>query len=301
MNKILVLGSTGYLGRKLIENLIGNFDNFEIDAIYFTKPGEFLHNKVNYIQCDLNSYIDVKSKLISDYDYVFNFAGYVNHSLFINEGFNVIQNHLFSLINITSVISRKRLKKFIQIGSSDEYGVQNQIQVESDREDPITPYAFSKSASTQFLNMLKKSENFPAVTLRLFLVYGPGQDENRFIPYIINRCIRNQNVDLTKCEQFRDFLYIDDVINGILLVAFNSNKRSVYNLASGIGINLKDLALNIQDIVGKGQLNFGAKEYRENESMSLISNSNLFKNEFNWQSNVSLKDGLKLTIDYYSA
>jgi nucleoside-diphosphate-sugar epimerase len=206
---------------------------------------------------------------------------------------------LLSLINITSVISRKRLKKFIQIGSSDEYGIQNPIQVENDKDDPRTPYAFSKSASTQFLKMLKNSENFPVVTLRLFLVYGPGQDENRFVPYIINRCISDENVDLTKCEQFRDFLFIEDVLNGILLAAFNSNKSSVYNLGSGIATNLKDLALKIHSIVGKGQLNFGAKEYRENESMSLISDSNLFKNEFNWQSKVSLEDGLKLTIDYY--
>jgi nucleoside-diphosphate-sugar epimerase len=301
MNNILILGSTGFLGRKLIEYLIINYNDFYIDAVYFTKPGEISHDRVNYLRCDLTSLMDVKSKLICDYDYVFNFSGYVNHSLFMNGGFNVIQNQLFSLMNVTSVISRKRLKKFIQIGSSDEYGDSNRIQLESDKEDPKTPYAFSKTASTQFLNMLNKSEKFPAVTLRLFLIYGPGQDENRFIPYIINRCIRNQSVDLTKCEQFRDFLYIDDVLAGILLVSFNSNNRSVYNLASGIGVNLKDLALKIQELAGKGHLNFGVKEYRENESMSLISNSNLFNTEFNWESKVSLEDGLKLTFDYYKA
>ena len=299
MNKILILGSTGFLGRSLISYILKNYNYFEIDAVYFTNPGLFLQNNVNYIQCDLTSFTDVKNKLSSDYQYVFNFSGYVNHSSFLNGGFHVIQNHLFSLFNITSVISRKRLKKFIQIGSSDEYGIQNNFQVESDFKDPSTPYAFSKLAGTQFLKMLQKSENFPFVNLRLFLVYGPGQDVNRFVPFVINKCIRNQEVDLTKCEQFRDFLFIDDLLKGILLAAFNPNKSNVYNLASGMGTNLKDLAEKIHKIIGKGQLNFGSKEYRENESMSLIADSTLFKNEFNWKPNITLEDGLKQTIDYY--
>ena len=65
--------------------------------------------------------------------------------------------------------------------------------------------------------MLYRSENFPAVILRLFLVYGPNQNEKRFLPYLIKNSLRDNKFPVTLGEQIRDYCYVKDVINAIFL------------------------------------------------------------------------------------
>ena len=84
----------------------------------------------------------------------------------------ILKNHVY--VKIQNL-------RFVQIGSSDEYGNIKAPQHEESREHPISPYSIGKLASTQFLQMLHRTEGFPAVILRPFLIYGPGQDNKRFI------------------------------------------------------------------------------------------------------------------------
>ena len=114
-----------------------------------------------------------------------NSGGYGDHSNFENGGENVLNSHFFGLINLVKTIRKKKLKKFIQIGSSAEYGIAPSPQKESMKGTPSSPYAIAKFACTEFLQMLYKTEKFPATTLRFFLAYGPRQDENRILPQVI--------------------------------------------------------------------------------------------------------------------
>ena len=296
--KILVIGGTGYIGRKLIDKLLSMKDSFIIHSTYYCNKGEFRENVI-YFKCDLTNIESIKNTLTEDYDYVINLSGYVNHTLFSEGGISVINTHLIGLLNLTEILSRKNLKKFVQIGSSDEYGDDLIYKNEIKKENPISPYSFSKTASSYFLQMLKNSENFPAIVLRLFLVYGPEQDENRFIPYLIKSCINNNNVNLTECNQVRDFAFIDDIVNGILLATFSSEKLDeniVFNLASGSPIKLKELAILIQKKIGGGNLIFGSKPYRNNESMHLVADINKFKSKFNWSPEIDIEVGIDLAI-----
>ena len=76
---------------------------------------------------------------------------------------------------MASIFSGMNIKRFVQIGSSDEYGNIKAPQQEESREHPISPYSIGKLASTQFLQMLHRTEGFPAVILRPFLIYGPDK------------------------------------------------------------------------------------------------------------------------------
>ena len=124
--------------------------------------------------------------------------------------------HFTALQNLLEVIPRGKLKRFVQIGSSDEYGNASAPQHETLREQPISPYSLAKVASTHFLQMLHLTENFPAVTLRLFLTYGPGQDTGRFLPQIIRGCLADLTFPTSAGKQLRDFCYLDDTVRAIL-------------------------------------------------------------------------------------
>ena len=131
------------------------------------------------------------------------------------------------------------MKNFIQIGSSAEYGMSKNTS-ESTRENPLTFYSAGKVAATQISQMLFLNEKIPITVLRFFQVYGPGQKNDRLIPYVIKSCLLNKKFKLTKCEQVRDFCYVEDIVSAIILCLKTKNVvGNIYNIGSGLGHKAK--------------------------------------------------------------
>ena len=185
--RLLVVGGTGFIGRNLVLNAIKH--GFEIVVLSLHKPS---NNKmvegVKYIQLDLTQSELKKGLLGGSFDYVVNLSGYIDHCEFLEGGREIIQAHFDGVLNLIQLLDWTKLKRFVQIGSSDEYGNHPAPQHEEMRELPISPYSLGKVASSQFLQMLHRTQGFPAVIIRLFLTYGPGQDNKRFLPQIIQGC-----------------------------------------------------------------------------------------------------------------
>ena len=185
---LLVIGGTGFIGHHLLR--ASHQRDWKMTSVSLNPPPkERFVDDVCYLNFDMTDSSLVKKYLDKDFDYVVNLGGYINHKLFKDGGRNLIDKHFITIQNLVEVLPRNKLKRFVQIGSSDEYGNASAPQNEKMREQPISPYSLAKVASTHFLQMLNRSENFPAVTLRLFLTYGPGQDINRFLPQIIRGCL----------------------------------------------------------------------------------------------------------------
>ena len=122
------------------------------------------------------------------------------------------------------------------------------------RESPISPYSAAKVSATHLIQMLSNTEGFPGVVLRFFLVYGPGQNAQRFIPQIINGCLDDKTFPTSAGEQLRDFCYIDDVVEAMLLAAQSQAAQGhVINIASGQPTCIRDVIETIQAKVGRGQ------------------------------------------------
>ena len=199
------------------------------------------------------------------------------------------------------ILPRRRLKRFVQIGSSDEYGNATAPQHEDQREHAISPYSFAKVACTHFLQMLNRSENFPAVTLRLFLTYGPGQGINRFLPQIIRGCLDDATFPTSAGEQLRDFCYVDDSVQAILQALTHPEvEGDVFNVASGIPVSIREMVEKVRNITGSGNPQFGEVSYRNGENMSLYANISKAKRILNWQSTTNLDKGLKKSIEWFA-
>jgi len=297
--KLLVIGGTGFIGHHLI-NAASSL-GWEVSSISINKPESYRkNNNVNYIIEDL---LNDKSSLnpISDnYKYIINLSGYIDHTNFFSGGECLISNHFDIVRKVVNLVNRDHLKCFINIGSSDEYGSSPAPQNETQREQPISPYSFAKTASTHFLEMLNRSESFPSCSMRLFLVYGPGQKNNRFIPQIIRGCLEDKNFPVSHGEQLRDFCYIDDIVNA-LLKALTTEKvlGKTYNLASGNPISIRDIISMIQSLIKKGNPIFGKVPYRKSENMQLYANIDKIKNDLDWEPYTPLELGLINTIDWY--
>ena len=295
---LLIVGGTGFIGSNLAKKAINN--GYKVTIISKNRPQ--LSKKIEeaeYINVDIrnkkNLFLKLKNK---SFNYVINLSGYVDHSKHFDGGSNVFETHFNGAINLINCLNKKNLLNFIQIGSSDEYGSNKAPQKESQREEPISSYSCAKATITHFLQMINKTLNFPVVILRLFLVYGVGQKNNRFIPKIISGCIKKKSFPVSSGNQLRDFCYIDDVVEAIMMSLNNKKSHGeVINIASGKPINVKRVVKKIVNKVGNGRPNFGKINYRDLENMKLYADISKAKKLLKWKPIIGLDKGLELTIN----
>ncbi len=210
--KILITGGTGFIGYHLAKKCRSL--SWDVTSLSTKKPKKNRKlKKVKYIECDITQKRKL-NKLSLDYDYVVNLAGYVDHS----HKQKTMRSHFNGCKNLSLLFLQTKIKKFIQIGSSTEYGKIKSPQIENNKNSQKTfsAYSSAKLLSTKFLLNLQKKFNFPVTIIRLYLVYGPNQDNNRVIPITIYNAIQNNNFDCSSGTQYRDFIYIDDVIRAII-------------------------------------------------------------------------------------
>ena len=298
---LLVVGGTGFIGYHLL--LEAKKRRWKVTSASLNKPKKYRFAKgVSYIKVDITNTKEVKKKLNKTYDYVVNLGGYGDHSDFKDGGESLINSHFFGLINLVKTIKKKKLKKFIQIGSSAEYGIAPFPQKENMNGTPTSPYAIAKLASTKFLQMLYKTEKYPTSILRFFLVYGPRQDENRILPQVIKGCLKNKKFNVSSGNQLRDFCYIDDAVRAIIL-ALKSKKSNgeIFNIGNGKPKKIKKIIIRICKIIGGGKPQFGKIKYRKDENMKLYPNIKKARINLKWKPRVDFNKGLKLTIQSYKS
>ena len=263
MKRILVVGGTGFLGFHISKLALKK--KFKVLSISLKKPKKKrLLKEVKYINVDITNFKKLKKKLPKKIDYIINAGGYGKHPSFGKDGDKIIKSHFLGLINIIKSIENLKIKKFIQIGSSAEYGENKSPLKENLNCSPQTPYSIAKWSCTTYLKYLNFTYNFPVTILRLFLVYGPKQDNNRIIPFLIENCKKNNKFLTTKGEQLCDFCHVDDVVKAIFkALSTKTTNGEIINIGSGKPIQLKKLILFINKIIGKGRPVIGGLKYRE--------------------------------------
>ena len=296
MKRLLIIGGTGFLGYHIIKE--AKKRNFKITSISLRNPKlKRFHKGITYIKADISNFEILRKKIIKKFDYVINAGGYGLHPDFGKKGNTLIKNHFGGLKNVLKIIETKKVKKFIQIGSSAEYGKAKSPFKENVKCFPNTPYSIAKLASTNVLLNLYLNENFPVTICRLFQVYGPKQDENRIIPFLIKNCKINKKFFTTSGKQFCDFCYIDDVVKAIFKILFSKKTNGeIINIGSGKPTQIKKIIYMVRKIIGKGQPIFGALKYKKNTNMRNFPDIRKAKEQLNWHPKVKLLDGLKKTI-----
>ena len=300
-SRLLVVGGNGFIGRHLVNHAAGLGWDVTSLSLRLRLGSEELSPGARYVAADITNGAALKEALKDrSFEYVVNCGGYIDHTLFMGGGRNVFDTHFGGVLNLVEYLNRDVLQAFVNIGSSDEYGNNAAPQIESQREAPISPYSLGKVAATHFLQMLHRSESFPATTLRLFLTYGPGQDDRRFLPQIIRGCLEGQPFPVSKGEQLRDFCYVQDAVDAIFATfARPAAKGEVINIASGQPVSIRQMIESVQRLIGRGEPRFGEVAYRPAENMSLFADISKAKALLVWQPRVTLDKGLEKTIQWF--
>ena len=289
------MGGTGFIGYHLSKKLLKK--KWLVTSISTKKPPKKrLIKKVKYLFCDIINKKKLKNKIKDNFSHVVNLGGYVDHS---NKK-KTYKSHFLGCKNLAEIFLKKPIKSFIQMGSSVEYGRLKSPQKENQRCKPLSVYGHAKLSSSKYLIELNKKKKFPSTILRLYLAYGPKQDLNRFLPIIINGCIKNKKFNCSEGNQLRDFIHVDDVVDFIIKSLNNKRARGqIFNIGSGKPRKIKDIIKYVKKISNGGKPQFGKIKLRKDEILKIYPSIKKAKKIIKWIPKISFSKGIKSTINSY--
>lgn len=235
-------------------------------------------------------------------DFVVHLASVKNSGVEVGDYRTGYAMNLLSALNVAEACGQN-CRRFVYMGSCEEYGDAQAPFDVSRRETPISAYGVSKLAITHLLQALARGHGFPAVVLRPTLVYGPGQGTSMFLPSLICTLLAGERFPMTGGEQTRDYVYVDDVVDAVLRSLVESDLPSeALHVSSGAPIRIRHVAELVARLIGRdaeGLLDVGALDYRTGEAMSYWAHNERARALLGWVPQVSLEEGLSRTVEYY--
>lgn len=304
---ILVTGCMGFIASNLIPKLLNNnynvigFDDLSNPSIDPTarmksESGENWKNFI-FFKCSITE-IEIMGSFLTNYniDYIIHLAaiGSVMRS-FIDPS-RYMEVNIKGTTNIFLLASRFKVKKIIFASSSSVYGSSPEERIESNYIKPLSPYALTKMNNENFAEMWNNLNDLNYIGLRFFNIYGPGQrfdsEYSAVIPkFITSHEFININGD---GSIIRDFTYVDDACHAIYLSIITSQNNQIFNVGTGIGTSIKELALLCSDNKTIKYL-----EERKSDVKKSIANTNKSYKMLGFKSCVTIEEGIKKVNAYY--
>jgi len=284
---ILLTGATGFLGSYLLKAFINN--GYEVIALKRSTSNTY---RIDDCLNQIILYDIDKTELLDIFE---------NHT--IDVVVNTVTNYgrkdtkIFSIVDTNLMFGLKLLEESVNAN------VKACINTDTLLERDINAYAISKAQLVDWIKFLS-NKNTKMINIKIEHMYGPLDDENKFIYWLINQLKQNvENIDLTSGVQKRDFIYINDIVSAYETMIKNIDRFSNYEefeLGSGNSIEAKEFVkqivkeLNIKQTITT-KLNFGAIPYRANENMNMEANIAKLQS-LGWKPQVSIEDGIKKII-----
>ncbi|MHA1272226.1 MAG: NAD-dependent epimerase/dehydratase family protein [Promethearchaeota archaeon] len=252
---VLITGAAGFIGSHLTEELLKH-DNY---LILIDNFNEYYEGKDYNIREITKNYQENKNfklfkedltnktvfkKINHSLDYIFHLAAQAGVRYSIAHATEITHNNIESTLNIFEFALNTNVEKIIYASSSSVYGNPIYTPVDENHpKNPISPYAISKYCGEIYADYYYREKGLPITSLRFYTVYGPRGRPDMAIRKFFNAMFKNEAITIYgDGTQLRDFTYISDIINGLILAA--ESKRSsgeVFNLGCSNPISINDL------------------------------------------------------------
>jgi nucleoside-diphosphate-sugar epimerase len=291
MKRILISGAAGFIGKHILPLL----NDAEIHAI--SRQPQAASDNIHWHQADLLDAGQLK-KLIQGIrpTHLLHLAWDVRPGVYWTSS----QNYQWvrATLDLLEDFQENGGIRAVIAGTCAEYDWQYGYCVED--TTPLsftTPYAACKSSLYHLALSYAQQTNLSLVWGRIFFPYGAYEHPNRFIPYLIQSLLKQQTVQTSHGEQYRDFLYVTDVASAFVAL-LNSDFQGAVNIGSGEPVKLKTIITQIADVLdARHLLEIGARP-AENEPPMVVANVQRLQ-QIGWQPQVSLGEGLIKTIEWW--
>ncbi len=313
--EILITGGLGFIGSNLARSLVTQGANLTlVDSLIPQYGGnafniDDIKNKVAVNVCDVRDTFAMEH-LIQGKDYLFNLAGQTSHLDSMTDPHTDLDINAAAQLSILEVCRKENLDIKIVFASTRQlYGRPDYLPV--DEKHPIRPVdvnGINKLAGEWYHLLYNNVYGIRACALRLTNTYGPGMRvkdaRQTFLGIWIRLLLEGKPIKVFGDGlQLRDFTYVDDCIEALLLAgASDKANGKVYNLGGSEVIGLKDLSKMIVNLGHGGSFELAPfpSERKAIDIGDYYSDFSLITKELGWVPKIDLKDGLKRTLNYYS-
>ena len=200
---------------------------------------------------------------------------------------------------LTEAAAAAGARAFIGVGSQGEYGA-NAKMTEDALPRPTSLYGAAKVAACFLTRQLAEQAGLRHAWLRLFSVYGPGDNDGWLIPMLITEMLAGRRPRTTLGTQSWDWLHVDDVARAILAVATAPTAEGLFNLGSGRSIPVRSAIEQIRDLAAPGmELKFGEIPFRPDQVMHMQADISRLKAATGWTPQIGIEEGLAATVAWH--
>ena len=309
-NKVLVTGAAGFIGSHLVERLVRGGREVRAFVHYSSRPD--LHN-LEHLEPEVLGSVEVLKGDIADpfavdhavrgCESVFHLAALIGIPYSYVAPASYVTTNVQGTLNVLEASRKHGVSRIIHTSTSETYGSAQYTPM--DEKHPTvgqSPYSASKIGADKMAESFWLSFETPVTTVRPFNTYGPRQSMRAVIPTIIAQALAGQSLNLGSLDPVRDFTFVTDTVAGFI-AAEKSNKAigELINLGVGKGISIGDLVTAVGEILGE-ELKVESSETRVRPAASevnrLISDNSKARDLLGWGPQVTLRDGLGLTIEH---
>jgi UDP-glucose 4-epimerase len=290
--RALVTGATGFIGSALCRRLVAS--GTAVHGV--SRVSRSTGDGIRWWQADLSE-AGAANRIVRQArpDVVFHLASHVSGDRGLGAVAPTLRDNLVTTVNLLTAAAEAGETRVVLAGSMEE----------PDRDDPApsSPYAAAKTAASAYARLFDQLYGLPVVNLRVFMVYGPGQqDGTKLVPYVISSLLRGEGPRLSSGRREVDWVYVDDVV-AAFVAAGEAEKApgSTLDIGSGELVSIRSLVEQIAALVG-GDVRpvFGALPDRPGERPR-DAEVEPSRKTIGWEPSTPLDVGLARTVEWFRA
>ena len=308
----LVTGGAGFIGSNLVEYLVQSgagkiriLDNLSTGSLSNIKEFSDLPN-VEFIEGDIRSY-ETCVNAMKGIDFVSHQAALGSVPRSINDPVTTNDVNISGFLNILTSAKEANIKRMVYAASSSTYGDSKILPKQEDViGNPLSPYAVTKYVNELYAQVFSRVYGFHTIGLRYFNVFGPKQNLNgpyaAVIPLFISTMVKNEQPFINGTgETSRDFTFVSNVIQANIRSMLHDTieKDTVFNIACGDRTTLVDLVAAINENLGTS-IKPVFRDFRSGDVLHSLADISRAKNMISYEPEISFKEGIKLTIPFFS-
>jgi len=309
---VLVTGAGGFIGSRLTEALYARGAHVRAFVRYNSRadigllkllPAGVLRS-VEVIMGDLQDE-DALEKAASGTALVFHLGALISIPYSYQHPVEVVRANILGTLAVLQAC-RKAGCRLIHTSTSEVYG--SALRVPIDEQHPLqgqSPYSASKIGADKLVESYYRAFGVPAVTIRPFNTYGPGQSARAVIPTIITQALQAEEIHLGNLDALRDFTYLDDTVAAFIKAAETPGiDGETFNLGSGREVSIRELSEEIVELTGsRARVVVDEERLRpeKSEVFRLLADNSKARRVLGWAPQVELREGLTRTIAWVRA